>query len=282
MASTAVPQTGITSSKDAQWFKHDIEEINPTFGLIMEEYSKIPLEEVKSHILNIREKAWKMFPYPCIGGFNFLSLSVTCHACYPRVLSTLSAPGSKAKLLDIGCCFAQDIRKLVSDGAVAENLYACDLESGFIDLGYDLFADRDTLDSHLFAADIFEESGKLSEIEGMFDFIHVGSFLHLFTQEDQIRACKRIVKLVKPHEGSTVFGRQLGNIKASEIPNFFQGRAMVLHDPRTFEHMWQVVGEETGTKWNVRVELDSEEGMNERHWSSEGTRRLKFEVTRLS
>ena len=198
------------------------------------------------------------------------------------MLSTLSTPESKATLLDIGCCFAQDIRKLVSDGAVAENLHACDLEYGFIDLGYELFADRDTLKSHFFAADIFDENGRLSESEGMFDFIHVGSFLHLFTQEDQIRACKRIVKLLKPQDGSTVFGRQVGNVKATAIPNFLQGGTMWQHDPRTFEHMWQIVGEETGTRWSVRAELDSEEGMSQLHWSGEGCRRLKFEATRLS
>ena len=199
------------------------------------------------------------------------------------MLSTLSTPGSKATLLDLGCCFAQDIRKLVSDGAAAENLHACDLEYGFIDLGYELFADRDTLKSHFFAADIFGESGKLSEIKEMFDFIHVGSFLHLFSQDDQIRACKRIIKLMKPREGSTLFGRQLGNLKATEAPTLFgSGGTLYLHEPHSFEHMWQVVGDETGTRWNVHAELDSDEGMNQLHWAGEGCRRLKFEVTRLS
>ena len=191
----------------------------------------------------------------------------------------MSTPGSRATLLDLGCCFAQDIRKLVSDGALAENLHACDLEYGFIDLGYELFADRDSLKSHFFAADIFDDSGKLNETEGMFDFVHVGSFLHLFPHEDQIRVCKRIVKLIKPRDGCIVFGRQIGNVEATAFPNFLQGgRTMWQHDPRSFEHMWQVVGEETGTRWTVSAELDSEEGM----WTNEGCRRLKFEVTRLS
>ena len=194
----------------------------------------------------------------------------------------MSTPGSQATLLDIGCCLAQDLRKLVSDGAIAENVYACDLEYGFIDLGYELFADRDTLKSHFFAADIFDESGRLSESDGMFDFVHVGSFLHLFTQENQIRACKRIIKLLKPHDGSTIFGRQMGNLNAMAIQNFLHGGTMWQHDPSTFEHMWKVVGEETGTRWNVRAELDEGEGWNQTHWTSEGCRRLKFEVTRLS
>lgn len=290
------------TSKDVAWFNPDIADIDPAFRQLMDDYSKIPADSVKSHILAVvstsracvtvaesglsqnlqREKAWHTFPFPCIGRFNFLALSITCHPCYPRVLSALSAPKTASTLLDLGCCFGQDIRKLVYDGAHADQLHACDLEYGFIDLGYELFADRDTLQAHFFAANLFDDNGRLEELEGEFDFIHIGSFLHLFSQEDQLRACKRIVKLARPQKGSTIFGRQLGNVNGLEVPNMLQEGTMWQHDPQTFKHMWQVVGEQTGTNWNVRVELDSEEGMNQQHWTSEGCRRLKFEVTRLS
>ena len=71
-----------------------------------------------------REKAWQTFPYPCIGKFDFLTLSISIHPCYSRVLATLAAPDAQANLLDLGCCFGQDIRKLVHDGAPAINLFA--------------------------------------------------------------------------------------------------------------------------------------------------------------
>ena len=53
MASTATSQSQPSSYKDVKWFKPDIAEIQPAFRALMEDYSKIPPDEVKSHILNI-------------------------------------------------------------------------------------------------------------------------------------------------------------------------------------------------------------------------------------
>lgn len=53
MASTAASPPKPSPSKDVQWFKPDIAEIDPAFRVLMEEYSKIPPKEVKSHILSI-------------------------------------------------------------------------------------------------------------------------------------------------------------------------------------------------------------------------------------
>ena len=57
------------------------------------------------------------------------------HPSYPRILSLLEASQSQHTLLDIGCCFAQDVRKLVYDGAPSQNLYAWDWKGEFLDLG---------------------------------------------------------------------------------------------------------------------------------------------------
>lgn len=166
------------------------------------------------------------------------------------------------------------------DGAASERLYGCDLEHGFIDLGYELFADRNTLKTHFFTADILSSNSPLTKMEGKFDFIHIGSFLHLFTLSSQTLACTRMAKLLKPQPGSTVFGRQMGNVEALSVE--IQGKTLWQHDPRSFEEMWKKVGDETGTQWKVVAELDEGEGMDETHWSSKGCRRLKFEVTRLA
>ena len=171
---------------------------------------------------------------------------------------------------------------MVYDGAPSDRLYGCDLEYGFIDLGYELFADRDTLRTHFFTANILEENGSLNNKEGKFDFIYIGSFLHLFSREDQTAACKRIAKLLKPHSSSKVFGRQLGNVKAREVCWDGEGGMMWQQDPQSFEEMWQTVGEDTGTRWKVIAELDEGEAMDKLHWSGSGCRRLKFEVTRLT
>ena len=88
------------------------------------------------------------------------------------------------------------------------------MEQTFLDLSYELFRDKDTMKGHLFAANVFDEDGALDSLQGKIDFAYLGSFLHLFGWEDQLTICKRIIKVLKPQKGSTVFGRQMGNLRA--------------------------------------------------------------------
>jgi hypothetical protein len=57
-----------------------------------------------------RAKAFSIFPYPCIGMYRFLDLSILSTDVYPEVLRRLKGG---EKLLDLGCCFGQEIRQLV-------------------------------------------------------------------------------------------------------------------------------------------------------------------------
>ena len=65
-----------------------------------------------------RGQVWKIAPYPCVGGFKFLELNMSLSPTYGNVLSRLKGGD---KLLDLGCCLGQDIRKLVYDGVPSEN-----------------------------------------------------------------------------------------------------------------------------------------------------------------
>jgi len=114
---------------------------------------------------------------------------------YPTILERLKT--GEQNFLDLGCCFGQELRKLVADGAPPENLYGADLNPEFFDLGYKLFRDKDTLTSKFIAADIFDPGSELHELDGKIDILYAGSFLHLFSYEGQINACKAIVKLLR-------------------------------------------------------------------------------------
>ena len=174
--------------------------------------------------------------------FRFLGLSISQQPAYPNILSLLKEPQSQRTLLDLGCCFAQDIRKLAYDGVPTENLYACDLEQEFLDLGYDLFRDKSTMKAHFFTANAIGEDAELDKLQGKIDFVYAASFLHLFAWDDQLEICKRIIKTLKPKKGSLVFGRQLGNLRGHE---------------------------------------DEAEGMGVGHFAGEAARRLRFQVERL-
>lgn len=229
-------------------------------------------------LLPQRERAWKIFPYPCVGLFHFLSPTITLHACYPEIVQRLQ---NGQKLLDLGCGFAQDIRKLVYDGARAENLYGVDIHSKFIDLGYDLFKDRETLKSQFLIADIFDPESMLKTVHGEIDIVHAWAVFHLFDWEGQVEAGKRVVRMLRARRGSLLVGGQAGRLK----PGLYGGRptemgTMWLHDEETWKELWRTIGEATGTVWKVEVQMDVV-GVGPLRKADPKVRRLLFTVERV-
>lgn len=187
--------------------------------------------------------------------------------------------------LDLGCCFGQDIRRLVSDGARAENCYGSDLQLDFMELGYSLFLDKDKLKSKFIEGDVFDPDSNLKELEGHIDIMHTAAFFHLFGLEDQKRIARRAVRLLKPQKGSLLVGRQVGNVQGGEFPHRTNPKqVMYRHDVETWKQMWKDVGDETGTKWDVQAELLDWPGFVGKDgpaWNAEGARRLQFSVRRV-
>jgi len=265
---------------------------------LLETYSDIPSDEVEKHVYAIvclpslcvcrtltpatqRDEGWKVWPYPCIGQFRFLDLSISHSPYYPTILERIKAGEN---FLDLGCCFGQDLRKLAADGAPSEHLYGSDLRPEFFDLGYKLFRDKDTLKSKFFVGDVFDPSSPLSELDGKIDIIYAASFLHLFGYDDQIRVCKRIVKLLKEKKNSVVLGRQVGSSNAgNQTPSNDPTRTRWRHNEETFKKMWEEVGKLTESTW--RVEVSSEPWAGESDHGPQGgndpsTLRLRFAVFR--
>jgi hypothetical protein len=187
------------------------------------------------------------------------------------------------KYLDLGCCFGQDIRRLVADGISDKVLIGSDLHQGFLDLGYDLFKDKETLQTEFIAADVFEPESKLTALEGNIDIIHASSFFHLFGYEGQKKIARRVVQLLKPKKDSLLVGRQVGNVKAHEIESAASGSGnMFLQNVESWKQMWKEIGEESGTNWEVEATLkDWPLIVGADSWHKEGTKRIFFSVRRL-
>lgn len=230
-----------------------------------------------------RDEAWAIAPYPCLGNFTFLELGLSRSSLYPEVLSRVEAGDT---LLDLGCAFGQDIRKLVFDGAPAENLYGTDLHAGLMEAGYSLFLDRPSLCSVFVAADIFDSTltSPLAQLHGRIDIVYAGSFLHLFDWESQVAVAKRLVTLLRPRKGALVTGRQLGHVSAGSYPlGIDASGTMFRHDVASFERLWQVVGDETGSTWRVDALLEPAKpaGFTKAgEWGDPDGRLLKFSVLR--
>ncbi|KAI9729468.1 MAG: hypothetical protein M1834_006849 [Cirrosporium novae-zelandiae] len=269
----------------AQFYNKDIiDDITPA-RRILEQYSGIPPEQVVPHIHAIRAKAWQIFPYPCIGRFRFLDLSISRAPLYPTIIRRLQSGDT---FLDMGCCFGQDIRSLVMDGAQPDSLSGTDLIHEYLDLGYELFQDRDTLKAHFFAADALdEESVPLKELEGKIDIIHAASFLHLFGWDDQVALGIRMVRILKPKAGSLVLGRHMANTNEQELALKDSPKGIVfMHNNKSFQRMWTEIARKTGAKLQVNVKLGSPQDWGkvagkDKLLHDPDVRTMRFEIHRL-
>jgi hypothetical protein len=122
--------------------------------------------------------------------------------------------------LELGCCFRQEIRKLVYDGAPSKNLHGIEIVEDFVKLGYELFQDKESLRSEFLVANIMQPTSVsiYKHIQGETDIIYASSFFHLFMLEEQFELAMKVVRILRPREGSMILGRQLGSVRPGIYP----------------------------------------------------------------
>ncbi|KAL4884599.1 hypothetical protein BJY04DRAFT_215060 [Aspergillus karnatakaensis] len=236
-----------SNSRDVDWYHQTLTWLPKTTSDLLYHYSGIPREDIIQHIHKIRDKAWDIFPYPCIGVFRFIEFGAYLSPVYPQVVKRLSAGQT---FLDLGCCFGQDIRKLVFDGVPSANLIGVDLHPEFHTLGYELFRDRSTLQAQFIAQSIFDEDF-LPEYHGKIDIMYMGAFLHLFNFEQQRVIMRQVMRLMRPEKGSMVFGRHVGAEMGGEI-KLNGSWDLFGHSDQTIRGLWS---EECGEGWEVQSQL---------------------------
>ncbi|KAN0095788.1 hypothetical protein V8E51_016499 [Hyaloscypha variabilis] len=262
----------------------DISVIQDSGRRLLYQYSGIPNEEMDDHIETIRTMALKVCPYPCIKMYRFMDISIATLPIYPEILDRTK---NGDKFLDLGCCLGQEIRQLVFDGTPSKNTYGSDLYGGYFPVGYKLFKDQDRLQTTFIAADIFDNTSKLTELEGKINIIYTGAFFHLFGLEEQKKIAARVVQLLAPRPGSMVCGQQSGNEKPGEYgrKGDTSGRKSFRHNPQSWKELWDHVGEITGSKWDVEADLDSPEFALQtpegQKQTEKGPQGLRFVVKRL-
>ena len=136
------------------------------------------------------------------------------------------------------------------DGVPSQSLYGAELRPEFIELGYELFKDKETLQSSFLVGDLFTSSsgGQFRELEkrGGVDVVYAASLFHLFDWGQQVQVAERVVGLLKKRRGSVVLGRQRGNREPREYEHRTnQGGTMFRHNEESWREMWRVVGEKT-------------------------------------
>ncbi|KAF7424351.1 hypothetical protein PC9H_009658 [Pleurotus ostreatus] len=231
-------------------------------------------EDLKRHILSVQAKAYDIFGYPCIRRCAFLNLKISRLPAYKQVLK-LGQERRGAILLDMGCCFGNDVRKAVADGWPMQNALASDLRQGFWDAGHELFKTTpeafplkfvpgDLFDpAHLAPREPFYEPPStavpdiqsltsLTPLQGHISVIHVSAFFHLFGEDQQQQACKAIASLLSPEPGSTIFGSHIAlpNKGFRQRPDTSSETQMFCHDSNSWKELWGQIFE----KGSVDVE----------------------------
>lgn len=263
--------------RNVAWYSElpDDSHISPAARTLLETYSKVKPEDVVDHVVKVRNEAWAVFPYPCIGQFRFLDLSLSQRTDYPDILQRIK---SGETFLDMACCFGQEIRQLVADGAPAENLYGCDLRSEFIKLGYKIFLDENKLQTRFLTANVFDTTSALTELKGQLDIIYVGSFFHLWGYQDQVTVSKAVAALLRPQKGTIIVGRQVGAVTAGEHDHRTNPTGtMFRHNVESLTRQWKEIGDEIGVFFTIDAELAVFGGNN---FLSSDSRRILFKITR--
>lgn len=86
----------------------------------------------------------------------------------------------------------QNIRKLVIDGVLSQNVYGIDMEPLSIERSYDLFLDREKLGTTFIVGDILNPTVDLQALMGKMDVINVSSVLHLFNWDEQLKVAEQL------------------------------------------------------------------------------------------
>ena len=106
------------------------------------------------------------------------------------------------------------------DGVAPSRLYGSDVLAEYEATSYALWLDEAKFKNYFITANIFDEDpeGALVKTNGTWDVISIFMFLHVWDPNDQERACKQILKLLSPKQGSWIIGAQSGSVKAVTFP----------------------------------------------------------------
>ncbi|PQE30532.1 methyltransferase domain-containing protein [Rutstroemia sp. NJR-2017a WRK4] len=245
--------------------QHIGDNLTPYGRKIFEEYAGIPSADVEAHIYKVRDLAWDVLPWPCIGEFWFISFGLSRHPHYQQLVRLLTS-SSGSRILDVGTCVGQDLRALHVDGVPISALFGMDALPGFETVGHALFKDEDRFTKeHYIVGDILDLSGSLAETKGTWSALNMIMFLHMFNMEDAEKACTSALQLLRPEAGSLVVGAQTGTTKPMELvlkpPMCEPGehKTIYRHSKETLVELWERAAEKLGVKIKATAEYDEEE-----------------------
>ncbi|OGM41635.1 hypothetical protein ABOM_009716 [Aspergillus bombycis] len=155
------------------------------------------------------------------------------------------------------------MRRLVQDGTSSTNLIGLDSAEEFINLGFELFNDRFSLESTFIVQDFFEDTPQLDNLASRVKLINSGYFMHLFNWDTQLHVAKRMMRLACPEKGAIITGINFGSRSPPDWDMVPPGLPpQYLHDQRSLARLWGLAARETRMNWMFRSVIDYDEYCN--------------------
>ncbi|KAG1750165.1 hypothetical protein EDB19DRAFT_1678657 [Suillus lakei] len=221
---------------------------------------------LKTHIIDVQKEAYKVAPYACIRGFDFLHPNMSKLHIYDHILKR----GSEgAILLDIGSCLGVDVRKAVEDGFPAHNIIASDIKEAFSELGRKLF--KSSSEPILFIpGDVFDPTflsitppassvpegampdiqtlQSLTDLHGRVGVIHASKLFHLFDEEKQLELARALGGLLSCEPGSIICGTHTIALEKGVVRHTVLGVdiSYFCHSQESWTSLWDGVVFEKG------------------------------------
>ncbi|OCK74558.1 hypothetical protein K432DRAFT_386739 [Lepidopterella palustris CBS 459.81] len=249
---------------DVPWYSPSIATKLKASGQLYSSYTGLEGTDLVRHVQTIRDRAWAIAPYPCIGRGWFLLPGLSGLKIWAEVVET--AKEGKT-VLDLGCGLGQDLRRLRAEVGAAAKLYAIDARKEMWELGCELFCDGKEPVAKFLCADArirhpdnsnasLGDGGWLNEIRGSIDVVIMSQVLDLFFWSEQIAIGRTIVEL--SNVGTKVVGCTFGTVQGSAGEHKSEGDlgfSRMYHDDRSFGTLWLDIGKATATTWKVEAEL---------------------------
>jgi hypothetical protein len=239
----------------------------PQLASLLTSYSHIPPEKIPEHVQRIRDEAWEIRQYPCIGLGAYLQAPLLSkHDFYPKLVQHL-ANDKDALFIDVGTFLGVDLRFLWKDllkeqsigadqSTLASKIKAIDLVD-FWPLSFQMFNDNaQSFPVEFMLGDALSPTsgGTFASLKSRVSVINIAQVLHQFNLEGCTTACITLASYYS-RPGTVIIGNQIGT---SVGKVFTAGVAKTYqHGPDSWKEMWKQVGKATGTKWEVSAELKS-------------------------
>jgi len=183
---------------------------------------------------------------------------------YPRVLMRIGEPRIRqhpyydailekgCDILDCGCGTGDDIRALIKDGYPRDKIKGFDIDWNSIDIGYDLYRDRESMH------DLFVVSKKFPFANKTFDAVYSGNVLH--TMKDRHKISDYLINVHKVlRDGGILFGSTLGTeshipsarrnlLTENELRHLLEGTGFKNIEIKT-DGRWKKSGRKRKSKW---------------------------------